>query len=405
MGLSIYNQKSNRWREAYNPLRGLTIPKLVSLQEAGERGEFADLQWLYHYMERTDAMIFSVLQRRRAALLDSEWEIRRVAPGVEHGSVGVSGYGAAGGESLWGSMWDAVLAQEQEAFLRGVYEGIDNFKEAIAFLFSGVFRGFAHLEKHYGPGGGIERLEPVEQWFWVRNGMFGDWEYNQDAVSGRRRGLEIERGDFVVFESVPLDRMLSVLYLRRTIGQTDWDSYMAVHGIPSIFLIGPPGVGPEKEEEYQRVVESILADGRGYLPHGSDIKTVSGGGGKLPFREHIEYLDRMVTLVGTGGLLTVLSETGSGTLAGSAHADTFQQIARGDAVTLSAVMQQELDGPLLAAAFPGWPALAYFEFAPSVSDQSSKVAQDAAQLAAAGFAVDPEEVSAKSGYRVQGGGL
>ncbi len=37
MGLSIYNQKSNRWREAYNPLRGLTIPKLVSLRAVGGR--------------------------------------------------------------------------------------------------------------------------------------------------------------------------------------------------------------------------------------------------------------------------------------------------------------------------------------------------------------------------------
>lgn len=145
-----------------------------------------------------------------------------------------------------------------------------------------------------------------------------------------------------------------------------------------------------------------MSDGRGYLPNGSDIKTVPVGGGKLPFREHMEYLDRMVTLVGTGGLLTMLTESGSGTLAGSAHTDTFQQIARGDAVTLSAVLQRELDGPLLAEAFPGWPALAYFEFAPSVSDQSSKVAQDAAQLAVAGYAVDPAEVAEKTGYRVSG---
>ena len=283
-----------------------------------------------------------------------------------------------------------------------MYEGIDNFKEAMAFLFSGFFRGFAHLEKHFGDKGELVRLEQVEQWFWLRDGMFGDWEYNHDAVSGRKRGQKIERRDFVVFESVALDRMLSMLYLRRTIGQKDWDSYMAVFGIPSIFLVGPPGLPASKEGEFQEIAEGIVSDGRGFLPNGSDIKTVTSGLSKPPFREHMEYLDRMVTLVGTGGLLTMLSESGSGTLAGSAHTDTFQQIARGDAVTLSAVLQQEIDGPLLAEAFPGWPALAYFEFAPSVSDMSSKVAADAAQLAAAGFAVDPAEVSEKTGYRVSG---
>jgi phage gp29-like protein len=75
MGIPIFSQKSNRWREFYNPLRGLSLPKLVSLMEAGERGQYADLQWLYYYMERSDPMIFSILQRRRAALLDSDWDV------------------------------------------------------------------------------------------------------------------------------------------------------------------------------------------------------------------------------------------------------------------------------------------------------------------------------------------
>ena len=35
----IFSQKSNRWRAFYNPLRGLSLPKLVSLLEAGERGQ------------------------------------------------------------------------------------------------------------------------------------------------------------------------------------------------------------------------------------------------------------------------------------------------------------------------------------------------------------------------------
>ena len=42
----------------------------------------------------------------------------------------------------------------------------------MGFLWSGFFRGFSHLEKHFGDDGLVERLEPVEQWFWVRDGMF-----------------------------------------------------------------------------------------------------------------------------------------------------------------------------------------------------------------------------------------
>jgi hypothetical protein len=56
----------------------------------------------------------------------------------------------------------------------------------VAFLFSGIFRGFSHLEKHFTESGLISRLEPVEQWFWVREGLFGEWEYNDNAMTELR---------------------------------------------------------------------------------------------------------------------------------------------------------------------------------------------------------------------------
>ena len=299
-----------------------------------------------------------------------------------------------------GGTVDRGLAAEQAACLREVYEGIDNFKDAVGFLFTGIFRGYAHVEKHYGAQGEIERLEPVEQWFWVRDGMFGDWEYNENAVSGRRRGVTIERENFVVIESLPLNHMLAPLYLQRVLGQKNWDAYLDVFGIPSLFLIGPPQTSPAMELEYQKIADAITSQGKGYLPNGTDIKYVTGGGGKPPYRDELDYIDRQITLVGTGGLLTMLSESGAGTLAGNAHQEAFLQIARGDAVTVSSALQRELDQPVLNAAFPGKPALAYFEFQPNNADQTSRVVQDAVQLAAAGMAMDPAELSEKSGYRV-----
>jgi phage gp29-like protein len=72
----------------------------------------------------------------------------------------------------------------------------------------------------------------------------------------------------------------------------DWDSFLEVYGIPSVFLVGPPNTPDSKEEEYQRIAEQLIADGRGYLPNGSDIKYVNGGGNRPPFRERIEYIDQ-----------------------------------------------------------------------------------------------------------------
>jgi len=137
---------------------------------ASPRG-YADLQWFYHYMERSDAMIHAVIQRRRAALLACDWDIRLCPPEAGEARIQKS-------ESrIQKKTGDQVLADEQAAFLREAYDRVENFRDAVSFLFSGLFRGYAHLEKHFSPSGLVTRLEPVEQWFWVRDGIFGAWEY------------------------------------------------------------------------------------------------------------------------------------------------------------------------------------------------------------------------------------
>jgi phage gp29-like protein len=379
----LCRDKSNRWRDGLNPLQGISLPRMVGLLQAGERGQYSDLQWFYYYMERSDAMVQAVLQRRRSAFMGCDWDVRLVS-------------GRRRGVEV-----DRVLAGEQAAVLREAYERIENFRDALGFLFTGFFRGFGHLEKHVDSDGTVTRLEPVEQWFWLRDGLFGAWEYNQDALSGRWRGVPIDREGFILFESVALDRILSVLYLRKTLSQRDWDSFLETYGIPSVFLIGPPNTPAAKEAEYQAIAESIISDGRGYLPNGSDIKYVNAYGARAPFLEQIEHIDKQITIAATGGLLTVLAESGSGTLAGNAHSDTFLQIARSDAAILSGVMQEQFDMPLLRRSFPGRPIHAYFEFAPAPTDEVSRVVRDAVELAKAGVRIDMKELSEKTGYRLE----
>ncbi|NLF99521.1 MAG: hypothetical protein GX565_05145 [Lentisphaerae bacterium] len=115
MALTVYTSKDNQWREHVNPLRGLTLEWIVSLIEQSERGAFADFQWFCQAVERSDALIAT------------------------------------------------VLACEQAAFLRDQYDRVENLREVVAFLASATFRGVAHVEKHYAEGGrGVVRLEPVD---------------------------------------------------------------------------------------------------------------------------------------------------------------------------------------------------------------------------------------------------
>ncbi len=336
----IYTSKDNQWRENLNPLRGLTMERIVRMIEEGERGAMADLQWFYQGMERADSLIATVIARRRAALMSAEWNVRMDESPKNPG-----------------------LAREQADFLLSEYDRIGNLREAVSFLATSSFRGYAHLEKHYGKQGEVTRLEPVEQWFWCRKGMFGEWQYNAGAKSGIVDGKKVNRENFIVLEQpCALDRMLAIYYFRRNLALKDWDGYLEIYGIPSLFFVGPPGATTEKEKLYAEIAEQLASAGRGYLPNGTTVTHVNGGGsGRAPFAEHLTYLDKQIALLGTGGTLTMLAESGSGTLAGNAQQDAFDQIAQADASVISEAFQRDFDAPLLAEAFPDWPVEAYFE--------------------------------------------
>ena len=121
----------NAARSQYNPLRGITLQRAVSLLEEGERGIYADLQWLYRTIEKRDAVLRALKRRRSAALMKLEWNIKTVPAD---------------------QMPDGVTEEQAEAqaeALRKLYEQIENLYAAIKALALAEFRGFAHLEKIY----------------------------------------------------------------------------------------------------------------------------------------------------------------------------------------------------------------------------------------------------------------
>lgn len=72
----IHLRAANRWRDQYNPTRGLTIERAANLLEAGERGEYADLQWLYRFVEKRDTTLAALLARYDGGLLKLDWTIK-----------------------------------------------------------------------------------------------------------------------------------------------------------------------------------------------------------------------------------------------------------------------------------------------------------------------------------------
>jgi len=378
-------QLSTNWRAQFNPLRGLTIAQLVTMLEAAERGNYARLQWLYRFIEKRNSTLRAVLQRRQASMTRLDWDIRlREAAATPN---------------------PRTLAARQAAVLRDAYERIENLREAVTFLELAEFRGYAHLERHFDARGRTVRLEPVPQWFWARLGPDAPWQYNAEARPGLPMPVDpvLDPKRFIVRENdSPIDEIAVIAHVRQSLSQKDWDGFVEVYGLPPLFLELPPDIPAEREAEYQAQAEAIIGDARGTVPHGTQIHTVdSGARGQNPFAEHLRYQDELIVLAATGGKLTALAESGTGTLAGAAHQQAFDDITEAEAALISEIFQHQFDRPLLARLFPGEPQLAYFELAATRSLDPQDVINQALTLARAGYEIDPAELSEKTGYRLK----
>ncbi len=383
MSAFIHIKKSNRQKSRLNPLRGLHMPTVVSWLEAGERGEYNNIQWLYRFIEKRDAVLRALVRRRRSALQKLDWNIKIVSELPK---------GAAQSQ-----------AEGQQTALRAAYERLDNIRGAIGFLALAEFRGFSHLERHFNESGETVHLEPVPQWHWLRDGMYGDWQYNADATSVNH-GIPIQPENFLFREvEDPIDEIAVIAFLRKSLSQKDWDGFIEAFGIAPLFIEMPPsGASAEDAEEYQKMAEEVIAATRGVLPNGATVHTVDAGArGNNPFREHLRYQDEQIVMAGTGGLLTMLNDpTGLGSGQSESHQETFDEIAQAEAAIISEIFQKQFDLPILQKQFDGQPPLAYFELASTDKTDVTQLADHAVKFGQAGFAMDAKELSEKSGYQL-----
>lgn len=380
---SIHLAQANAWRSQYNPLRSLTMARAVLELEAGERGEYASLQWLYRYMERRDAVLGALLDRRAAAIKKLDWQIK-VPDQIPDGQ--------------------AEMAQRQARALRAGYDRLPNLRRRCEDLVLASFRGYAHLEKVRGADGRIAELRPVEQWFWVRDGVDGEWQYNPAAKFGVRRGEAVDLDRFLVREVArPINEVALIAFVRKALSQKDWDAFIETYGVPAIFLLMPEGLPPDREGEFQEIAEQIVSDARGVLPGGSDVKTVDNGArGVNPFRQHLDYQDEQVVMRGTGGKLTMIAAaTGLGSGLAEVQERVFDEIAQAEAEEISELFQQQLDHELLMDAGLGdEPQLAYWQLAARDEADTAAFIDGAVKLRRAGYEVAARQIAEVTGYLI-----
>ncbi len=361
-------------REQRNELPWLTPQRAVELYEAWRRGELADVQRVWEQLEETDDTLMTVLDKRQRALADMPWAILTDA------------------EAIGDDADRARKAELQQTYLRTVFNAVENLEDALVHLGMADFRGVAALEIT----GNMQRMrwEVIEPWCLARPARRGPWMYNAKADVTFSSLEEMEKERIIVREARPIDLACMFLIVDKMHAVHGWDAFLDVYGNPSIFLELPPATGEQMAKVYDALAKRIIGDGRGTVPNGSKFQTVETRQNNCDsFEKRAKWCQDAIITVATGGLLTITTESGSGTLAGSAHTDSFENLVAGSAASISATINRQFTRRLLAAAFPEDPPLAYFSLASEPADERMQLAQLLATLKTAGWQTTQEKAS------------
>lgn len=401
---------ANRWRDQYNPLRSLTIARVVAIIEAAERGDFAELQLVMRKLERRYPVLKGLKARRLAALEKLDWDIKVMDPLPEG--------------------FTEAQAEAQQKFLRSRYDLVENLTDAFGFLATAEFRGYAILQKHrYSEGGAsvpasrnagaVRELHWLPQDQFSRAGQFGDFFYNQDSRFGiggdtcaatlgeanRIGGEQLPRAEFVVREvDDPLYEIALSAFVNWAMGRKDYAAFVEIFGLPNAVAILPPNIPAGQEDAYRDAAEKVADGVSGALPNGADVKFPTASvRGEAPFKTYCDANDADVVLAGTGGRLAMLTadKGGLGDGPSAEHADAFDEIAQADARKINAVLQRDFDRVELAKEFPSQPPLVYFELCAVEEEDATEVINNIVALKTAGYRVKTEQVEEKTGYELE----
>jgi phage gp29-like protein len=384
-------QAANTWRQNYDALRWLDISRAVSLIEQERRGVLSDVQWVYELVEQSDADMIALVSLRAAA-------IKRLKPIVLTADPSTRGF-------------DKALADEQEAALRATYEAA-NTAEAVSWLAMATFRGFSILQVVPGTDGLPKRFEPLPRWLFARDGYGGAWYWNPTGASlpgaslpatDRIGGDELPSEDFVI-RTVPLyiDRVALVCAVRTGICEKDWDAWCEMYGLNQAVLTEPPNADSKDRPAYDAAARAFSDGQGGTIPNGSAITFPQATRGTPPFKDRADYLTSKKILAGTSGRLTMLSESGSGTLAGGAHQQTFDALADAEAADIAEVLHHAVSARICATLFPGRPCLARLELSRNAEEDKDAAADRIAKVATY-FEIDPANAAELTGLRITSG--
>jgi hypothetical protein len=359
------------------------------------RGDLTIPTWALHLAIRQSEALASPIALWQDMVAGMDWAIKET-PDPDK---------AAGDKTV--TEWDTT-AKAQADVLKKAYERM-RVDAVIRHLALAEVYGYSVLAVH------PDKLEIMNWWNFCRVGLYGQWVYNPDLRQADGKNLpeanriDNEGGAYVIrtVENPLIFRLLRAFLHHREI-VAYWHDNLEKESKRQVVIIPGTGFTETEASAFKDSAVAIAAGGSGCLAPGNSDKVTNvmfppASRGLSYYDVRVRMIEEAVYRDLLGSTLIASAQSGSGTLAGNAHADTAKNRVQGCAKSISATLQEQFDRFVLLKAGliqPGETPRAYFELVDRKSVDPQKEVEWAVQLKQAGFDRDLAELEERTGMKL-----
>ena len=365
------------WMERTNPLIGVSIRTAQGIFDAARSGDTQRLHWLFQEIEAANPVLFTCIDRRQSAIAGFQLKVSAL-PSME-------------GE----------LADEQKDAVESFLAGIENFTELLEHLDTAFFRGFALAQPIWEEDGSVHEVRLHNSWeFLVHDGVL---YHNPDCNGFTRAAVPCaDAGLIGIQRRRAIDYPALAIHIRHAVSERDWGRFLERYALPKPAVVMAANATNAQRDDYLVAAKAVENGQVSVWPNGSNITDFAGGSrGTDPFGSFIEHQEKLVVLLATGGTLTSLAQSDTGSLAGGAQMEVWKEIVRRDAGVLSQAVMRSLIKPFLAAKFGAQPCAIDFTLDFPAERSAKEAAEIAATLKNAGWRVNQGELEKATGFTLE----
>jgi hypothetical protein len=375
-----------RWRQMrFNPLRSLTPERLASALDQHAAGYLREAALIFETIEQREAIVRSVMTKRRAAVARRDWTVVVPDPDAPNAE--------AHKETLEFFYNNLTVTDATDLNVRTGMSGL------LRQMMDAIIQRYAVHEIVWqpGPDGLTAELRRVPLYFFENRS--GKLRFT--GPENRADGMELDEDGWMVTVADGLGEALSICWMFKRLGIQDLLAFSEKFSVPGVLGRTSAKKNTDEGRAMRDSVLSYASEWVGVM-YGDDgaikdpISVIqSPSGGSLPPMEIATYFDRMIaTLVRGGDLSTISRDDGNGS---SVQGDETNALLEDDCAMVSETLQTQLDRMVIRMVHGDESPAAYVVIEPPATVDSAKELAIDEGLLRLGVRQDPADLAERYG--------